>query len=780
MRLLKKVLGGVRGRILVVILLLSGLTGIIVGTSSYYIARASIKNQVTDNISNIALDTQEILDDVWLTILHQQMDMVAGVAGRLYGGTLDPESIREGLSQALVQMPGFKRLSIFLNNGVLLASSDPAYNPGWVKDLEGLETGETVVVPFRLAGEPPDQEKVMTVAAPIVMGGQVVAGLAGDVPPEPLSDELGSKRIGSSGEIYVVNGEGRLLTLPPLAGEDAGLEILGEPLDTEGVRRVSGGQSGVAEYTNYAGKKVVGSYTWIPEDEWGLIVEEDAAQAFAEINTLRNSAILIVLGITLLALLAAALLSRRITKPLVALKTGAEKLGLGDLGYRLDLEGAEELESLVRSFNRMAGAIQSSQEMMEHNVQERTEELRALNEMITSLSRTMSPDQILQKALQLFMEFIGYETGWCYLAGDEGWRLLYRRCPVEQAGRLPEFISPGVGVLGRIAEEGEAVLRENIPGAEREELPFIEPEGSFAALPLRSPSRVLGLICLASTQPRHLSGDGRETLRAMADEVGIALENAMLYMQLRNQVDELEKANRELRSLDEMKSNFISAVTHELKQPLALISGYAQTMYDYYENLTYEEEMHCLRVIMERTQFLAALVEDFLDISMLEVGRIRLQREELDLAALARKAAEEHMAGSGGLRISVGFPPGFPRVVADARRMEQVFSNLLSNAVKFSQGRGEIRVSGSVKGSRVQVRVEDRGVGIDPSQLEKIFDRFYQADASTRRLYPGVGLGLFICRQLVEAHGGRIWAENRPEGGSVLIFEIPLAEEEGR
>jgi len=118
--------------------------------------------------------------------------------------------------------------------------------------------------------------------------------------------------------------------------------------------------------------------------------------------------------------------------------------------------------------------------------------------------------------------------------------------------------------------------------------------------------------------------------------------------------------------------------------------------------------------------------------------------------------------------------------LADSRRMEQVLSNLLSNAVKFSHETGEIRVSGTVVGDRVRVRVEDQGVGIDPSCLESIFDRFFQADASTRRLYPGVGLGLFICRQLIEAHGGRIWAENRPGGGAVFTFEIPLDGNGGR
>jgi len=124
--------------------------------------------------------------------------------------------------------------------------------------------------------------------------------------------------------------------------------------------------------------------------------------------------------------------------------------------------------------------------------------------------------------------------------------------------------------------------------------------------------------------------------------------------------------------------------------------------------------------------------------------------------------------------VSVDFPQDFPTLTADARRIEQVLSNLLSNAVKFSNGHGEIRILGTVKGDCVQVRVEDSGIGIDPLHLEKIFERFYQADATPRRLYPGVGLGLFICREIIDAHEGRIWAENRLEGGSAFIFELPL------
>ncbi|MEW6555398.1 MAG: ATP-binding protein [Actinomycetota bacterium] len=770
---MRHILGGVRGRILLFMLLMSTLTGVLAGVSAYYIARSSIRDQVYENLSNTARGVRGIISDAWVPTLEGQMRILAGTAEKLYGMYEGTGGVGAGLQETEGRIPGFKRLSVFLPNGYLLASSDPAYEPGRMEELGGLEAGETLVIPFRITEGLPEGEKVMTVAAPIVVDGSVAAVLAGDVPPERISESLGSLTVGRSGEIYLVNGGGQIVTIPPKAGEGSGLEILGEPMDTEGVRRVTSGESGVAEYRNYAGEEVLGSYAWMPDLGWGLLVEESADQAFSELASLRFAIILIVLGLVLIALVASLFFSQRISKPLVTLQTGAEKLALGDLDYRIELKGAAELESLAHSFNRMAVAIQTSHETMEREVVESTKDLRAINEMIAALHRIIGPDEALQKALQLFMDYTAYETGWCYLAGDEGWNLLYRRCRDDTARLMPEYIRPGEGGLGRIAQDGEAVFWDSVLESQAEEIPCITPDGSFVALPLRSHSRILGLVFLASPQRRRLSGKAKANLQAMADEAGITLENAMLYMELRRHIAELEKANLELRGLDEMKSNFISAVTHELKQPLALIGGYAQTAYDYYDSLTYAEEMHCLRVIVERTQFLTSLVEDLLDISMLEVGRIPLRCEEVDVSELARKAAEQYVNREGEQPVSVVFPEDFPTVLADAKRIEQVLSNLFSNAVKFSGGRGEIRVVGEVADGHVQVRIEDEGVGIDPLQLEKIFDRFYQADATSRRPYPGVGLGLFICRQIVEAHNGRIWAENRPEGGSAFIFELP-------
>ncbi|MDI6831604.1 MAG: ATP-binding protein [Actinomycetota bacterium] len=774
MRALRDFFAGMRGRLFLVILLAGTAAGVLVGAASYRIARNSLKEQVYENIANISHDIELVAEEVWVPTLERQMAMIANAVEILYRSNPTFQEAERDLAEAGIKLPGIRRLNVFLPNGYLVASSDPQYRPGRVEELQGLEAGETLVIPFRLVGEPPAQERVMTVAAPIVLEGRVAAILAGDITPEGVSGIMGSLRVGVSGEAYFVNSSGQLITLPPLAEEEVGLEILGEALDTEGVRRAASGESGVAEYLNYEGRKVVGHYTWIDDLGWGLVVEEDAAQAYSRLGELRASVALIVIGMAAVALAASLFLSRRVTEPLVALKRGAERLALGDLEQRIEPEGAEELRALADSFNRMAEAVRSSHELMERKVRESTGELRALSEVISSLRRTSNPDEILQKALHTLLEFTSYDQGWCYLAGEEGWRLLYHRCPSGNADLLPESIVPGEGLMGKIAVRREAVFWDTAGEAGDEELVRLAPGGSVAVVPLCSPTRVLGLVCLVSLRRSPLPEEARDTVRAMADEVGIALENALLYLELQAYVAELEKANLELRSLDEMKSNFISTVTHELKQPLALIGGYAQTIYRYYESLTYEEEMQCLRVIMERTRFLSSLVEDLLDISLLETGRFALQLEEVDLESLARKAVEESVAAVSGQPAEVSFGEGFPSVRADARRMQQVFANLLSNAVKFTGGRGRIKVTGAALGDRVRVRVEDEGEGIDPAHLKRIFDRFFQADAGTSRPYAGVGLGLFICRQLVEAHGGRIWAENRPEGGAAFTFEIPL------
>lgn len=773
MRLLRSVFASLRGRIFLAVMLSGLVAGLSVGTASYVVARSMIKERVEKDVAGVGNDVQRIIEGVWVPTLKMQMKVLAEVAAALYAMGPAPGVLGSALGGKQIKVPGFKRLNLFHPGGLFLGSTDPAYRGRVEESIQGLGADEVRMIPFHREGEGTQTELLMSVAAPVVVDGKVVAVLVGDLTPEGISGELGSLTVGISGEAYLVDAEGRLITRPPRSLSEMGLEILGEPLHTEGVRRVVEGQSGVAEYRNYAGRKVLGGYFRLPETGWGIMVEEDSANAFADLTRLRDLIIYVVAGLALASMLAAALLAHMIADPLRRLQEAAEKLGLGDLGFRVEVRGGQELEGLATSFNRMADALHSSHLMLEDKVRKRTAELRTLYEMVFSLWGYRDPDEILQRAMQAVMDFSSHEMGWCYLAAGESFNLLYSRTLAGEVGLLPERFTAGEGPLGEAIAAGEAVFLE--PGEEHDhaELARLFPGGSVILLPLRSAKRTLGLLCTASAEAGQLGEESRRTLSALAGEVGIALENAMLHRELQRHVEELEQANRELRSLDEMKSNFISMVTHELKQPLSLISGYAQTIRDYYESLTYEEELQCLQVILERTEFLSRLVDELLDLSLLEMGRVRLNKEVCDLEGVARKVASQYAERSPDQPIVVDFSPEFPLVMADARRMEQVLTNLVSNAVKFSQGKGEIRLEGRVRGDRVLVRVMDRGIGIEPSKLKRVFDRFYQADGSMKRPYSGVGLGLFICRELVEAHGGRIWAENRHGGGTIVSFEIP-------
>lgn len=225
------------------------------------------------------------------------------------------------------------------------------------------------------------------------------------------------------------------------------------------------------------------------------------------------------------------------------------------------------------------------------------------------------------------------------------------------------------------------------------------------------------------------------------------------------------------READELKATFVSIVSHELKTPIALIKGYVGTLRR--EDATWDPEFvqESLSIIEEEADRLAELVENLLEASRLQAGGVALEKNEVDLPALARRLVERFATQSDRHTFEVHFPEGFPLVWADERRLEQVLSNLLSNAIKYAPG-GKVVVSGQVRGEQVVVCVSDEGPGIAPADLPHIFDRFYRASEVTNRT-KGAGLGLYLARAVVEAHGGRIWADT-PEKGARICFSLPL------
>jgi PAS domain S-box-containing protein len=226
------------------------------------------------------------------------------------------------------------------------------------------------------------------------------------------------------------------------------------------------------------------------------------------------------------------------------------------------------------------------------------------------------------------------------------------------------------------------------------------------------------------------------------------------------------------REAEELKSTFVSVISHELKTPVALIKGYVSTLRR--EDATWEREViaDSLAVIEEEADHLTELIENLLDASRLQAGVLAINSSDVDLALLARRIAERFRIQSNRHQIVVDFPADFPIILGDDDRLAQVFSNLISNAIKYSPDGGEIHISGQIHPQQVVVCVSDQGPGIAIGDIPYVFDRFYRAtDAS--RTTKGAGLGLYLARAVVEAHGGRIWVDPKPGAGARICFSLP-------
>ncbi|MCD6401377.1 MAG: GAF domain-containing protein [Anaerolineales bacterium] len=225
------------------------------------------------------------------------------------------------------------------------------------------------------------------------------------------------------------------------------------------------------------------------------------------------------------------------------------------------------------------------------------------------------------------------------------------------------------------------------------------------------------------------------------------------------------------REAEELKSTFISVVSHELKTPVALIKGYVGTLRR--DDVSWDPEIvrDSLEVIEEEADRLTGLIENLLDASRLQAGGIKLNLSDLIIEPFLKRVSEKFKTQSSNHSIVVNIPRDFPVVLADEERMEQVMSNLLSNAIKYSP-EGEIRINGQARPEQIIICVQDEGPGIAPGDIPHIFDRFYRAEDSSR-ITKGAGLGLYLTKAIIEAHGGRIWVDPKPGDGARICFSLP-------
>jgi two-component system sensor histidine kinase KdpD len=289
------------------------------------------------------------------------------------------------------------------------------------------------------------------------------------------------------------------------------------------------------------------------------------------------------------------------------------------------------------------------------------------------------------------------------------------------------------------------------------------PGGPTHYVPHMASGGIFGVLGLTPEQTDRFDDiDQRRQVDSFAAQMALAMERAEL-------AEETEKARREVET-EQLRSSLLSSVSHDLRTPLAVITGAASTLVDGAQSIDEATRLDLMTTILEESERLNRLIRNLLDMTRLESGTVKVNKEWLPLEEIVGAALNRLESRLAGREVKIELPPNLPLIPCDAVLIEQALINLLENVAKYSSGPIEIRAA--LTPGEALVEVLDRGPGIPPGQEARIFDKFHRA---VREGSPsGVGLGLAICRAIVAAHGGRIWAQSRAGGGASFCFALPI------
>jgi len=249
------------------------------------------------------------------------------------------------------------------------------------------------------------------------------------------------------------------------------------------------------------------------------------------------------------------------------------------------------------------------------------------------------------------------------------------------------------------------------------------------------------------------------------------------YVGLSRDITERRRMEEQLRAMDRMKSEFIATVSHELRTPMTAIKGSLGLALAGAAGSLASDLRELLTIAMNNSDRLIRLINDILDLSRIEAGKLNLRLSPTDLAAVTLRSVAEldALAAQKQIAVQLRLPEHLPAALADADRIGQVLVNLLSNALKFTDAGGQVGVNAERTGNWITMQVSDSGIGIPREHLKAIFERFHRVDNAASRRTGGTGLGLAICQAIVAEHGGRIWVESQPGKGSIFSFTLPVA-----
>ncbi len=564
----------------------------------------------------------------------------------------------------------------------------------------------------------------------------------------------------------------------------------------QGIAEIRQQKDGSGAYDGLTGEPVFGAYRWNPALQVGILAEQPQRQALEMGNTLTALVVGATLVVALVTAAIAALVTRRLTQPIVQLTETAAWMARGNLNQQVAISRNDEIGVLARAFNRMAAELRILYENLEAKVAERTVQLQAANEqtnyhlmqLATSaeVARVATSirqlDSLLVTVAQLIGRAFELEHTSIYLLDEQGAAAKAAAFPTESS-QVPRLLVRNIGLDGhalvdRVAADGRrrVVRAANRVGREVDagsSAPLGDSVACKMAVPLQVREQVLGVLELQSSRKDDFDQNQQLVYQSLADQISIAIENARVYAIERETVEKL-------RELDRLQSQFLTNMSHALRTPLNSIIGFSRVLLKELDGPLNKTQCADLTAIHESGRQLLGLINDMLELSRLELGVADFSTGEVDLHEIIEgvMATTRALARGKAIQIHEEIPADLPALHTDGQRVRQVILALLSNAVRYTE-EGSICLRVYREYGQVIISVTSTGLAIPSDELERIL-----SDSGVPSINPRgsnsrgadhdvPSFGLAISKRVVEKLGGQIWVAGQ-DTGSVFTFTVPI------
>lgn len=740
---------------------LSVVTVSIVAWAAYTRAKDALQQSVQDRLT-VATSLKEFQLNQWVEtqrkdvlLMSQLPEIQQQIAVLLTVDNLDPrykiaaERLTKYFADIIAVKPSLQSVLITTNGGfVIFVYGENTNIQGKFRPLGDPTTyftreGANAVVPNFYTS---NGKSAITFATPILdRNGVKMGAIAVNLDLKGVDDLIREKTgLGKSGETYLVGKSGNKNVFISVDGNKP---QFAQGIQSVGINAAIAKNSGQGIYVNYNRVPVIGSYRWLTNQNLALLAEMSQAEAFEPANRLAREILLIGLSSAGILLVAVYLMSRRITQPILAIANTAIEVASGNLNSSAPVLTEDEIGILAQAFNQMTGQLKLS------------------NQKLSNYSQTL--EQRVTAATAELQDTMSYLASIIDTIADG---LLV----TNYNGRITRF-NPALTNMF-------ALDRLDLTGKFTEEV--FGSEVSKLIDNTKQPPHEISTVELALQGGRFAKGSAVAILKKSASDSQNPTYIGSVIL-IRDITAEKE--------VDQMKTDFISTVSHELRTPLTSVLGFAKLIQKKLEEnvfpivVTEDKKVQRavkqvgdnLQIIVSEGQRLTDLINDLLDVAKMEAGKIDWKMQPMKVDDLIDRAISATFAlfENKGLEPIKDIEENLPEFVGDRDKLIQVMINLLSNSIKFTD-KGSVTCQAKKISDKIKISIIDTGMGISESDQPKVFEKFKQVGETLTDKPKGTGLGLPICKQIIEHHGGKIWVESELGKGSNFSFILPLKPEE--